>query len=137
MSKKAKKESETPTKETVRHYMTNMLLADYVQYQNRCTYRESMWPAVHLRQKLLKHLYLSPSFQFEALPFEGKTPATVVLLLSSPEEDILLKACEAIHLFAEKGRPTVSRYSLLAVHTYTFIPDVLFTNIPAIEKQKS
>ncbi|XP_067342059.1 armadillo repeat-containing protein 3 isoform X2 [Channa argus] len=40
---------------------------------------------------------------FEALPVVGKTPATVVLLLSSPEEDILIKACEAIHTFAEKG----------------------------------
>ncbi|XP_049912513.1 armadillo repeat-containing protein 3 isoform X2 [Epinephelus moara] len=40
---------------------------------------------------------------FEPLPVEGKTPATVVLLLSSPEEDILVKACEAIHTFAEKG----------------------------------
>ncbi|XP_042366739.1 armadillo repeat-containing protein 3 [Plectropomus leopardus] len=40
---------------------------------------------------------------FEPLPVEGKTPATVVLLLSSPEEDILFKACEAIHTFAEKG----------------------------------
>ncbi|XP_059182856.1 armadillo repeat-containing protein 3 [Centropristis striata] len=40
---------------------------------------------------------------FEPLPVEGKTPATVVLLLSSPEEDILIKACEAIHTFAEKG----------------------------------
>ncbi|KAK2859369.1 hypothetical protein Q5P01_003989 [Channa striata] len=40
---------------------------------------------------------------FEALPVVGKTPATVVLLLSSPEEDILIKACEAIHAFADKG----------------------------------
>ncbi|XP_068565875.1 armadillo repeat-containing protein 3 isoform X2 [Cebidichthys violaceus] len=40
---------------------------------------------------------------FEPLPFEGKTPATIVLLLSSPEEDILVKACEAIHIFAERG----------------------------------
>ncbi|XP_070784492.1 armadillo repeat-containing protein 3 [Enoplosus armatus] len=40
---------------------------------------------------------------FEPLPVEGRTPATVVLLLSSPEEDILAKACEAIHTFAEKG----------------------------------
>ncbi|XP_073344887.1 armadillo repeat-containing protein 3 [Pagrus major] len=40
---------------------------------------------------------------FEPLPVEGKNPATVVLLLSSPEEDILVKACEAIHTFAEKG----------------------------------
>uniref|UniRef100_A0A8D3DAS5 Armadillo repeat containing 3 n=1 Tax=Scophthalmus maximus TaxID=52904 RepID=A0A8D3DAS5_SCOMX len=37
------------------------------------------------------------------VPVEGKTPATVVLLLSSPEEDILIKASEAIHTFAEKG----------------------------------
>ncbi|XP_060950018.1 armadillo repeat-containing protein 3 [Limanda limanda] len=41
--------------------------------------------------------------KFEALPFEGKTPQTVVLLLSSPEEDILIKASETIYVFAEKG----------------------------------
>ncbi|KAM9333532.1 armadillo repeat-containing protein 3-like [Pholidichthys leucotaenia] len=40
---------------------------------------------------------------FEPLPLESKTPATAVLLLSSPEEDILVKACEAVHTFAEKG----------------------------------
>ncbi|XP_028424854.1 armadillo repeat-containing protein 3 isoform X2 [Perca flavescens] len=43
------------------------------------------------------------TLQFEPLPVEAKTPATVVLLLSCPEEDILVKACEAIHKFAEKG----------------------------------
>ncbi|KAF1372810.1 hypothetical protein PFLUV_G00253730 [Perca fluviatilis] len=42
------------------------------------------------------------TLQFEPLPVEAKTPATVVLLLSCPEEDILVKACEAIHKFAEK-----------------------------------
>uniref|UniRef100_A0AAX7UD35 Armadillo repeat containing 3 n=1 Tax=Astatotilapia calliptera TaxID=8154 RepID=A0AAX7UD35_ASTCA len=40
---------------------------------------------------------------FEPLPLESKAPATVVLLLNSPEEDILIKACEAIQTFAEKG----------------------------------
>uniref|UniRef100_A0A7N6AKN1 Armadillo repeat containing 3 n=1 Tax=Anabas testudineus TaxID=64144 RepID=A0A7N6AKN1_ANATE len=50
---------------------------------------------------------------FEALPVVGKTPATVVLLLSSPEEDILIKACEAIHTFAEKGDE--SKVSLLGL----------------------
>ncbi|XP_047205192.1 armadillo repeat-containing protein 3 isoform X2 [Girardinichthys multiradiatus] len=40
---------------------------------------------------------------FEPLSLESKTPATVVLLLNSHEEDILVKACEAIHKFAEKG----------------------------------
>lgn len=46
---------------------------------------------------------ISLSPQFEPLPVEGKTPETVVLLLSSQEEDILVKACEAIYTFAEKG----------------------------------
>ncbi|XP_054893466.1 armadillo repeat-containing protein 3-like isoform X2 [Poeciliopsis prolifica] len=37
------------------------------------------------------------------LSLESKVPATVVLLLSSQEEDILVKASEAIRKFAEKG----------------------------------
>uniref|UniRef100_A0AAQ5YWM1 EDR1/CTR1/ARMC3-like peptidase-like domain-containing protein n=1 Tax=Amphiprion ocellaris TaxID=80972 RepID=A0AAQ5YWM1_AMPOC len=40
---------------------------------------------------------------FEQVAVESKTPATVVLLLNSPEEDILVKACEAVYTFAEKG----------------------------------
>ncbi|XP_061522376.1 armadillo repeat-containing protein 3-like [Phycodurus eques] len=32
-----------------------------------------------------------------------KTPATAVLLLSAPEEDVLIKACQAIYEFAEEG----------------------------------
>ncbi|KAG5851068.1 hypothetical protein ANANG_G00089090 [Anguilla anguilla] len=40
---------------------------------------------------------------FDPLPIESKKPATVVLMLSSPEEDILAKACEAIYKYAEKG----------------------------------
>ncbi|KAM4606580.1 armadillo repeat-containing protein 3 [Polymixia lowei] len=40
---------------------------------------------------------------FEPLPIESKKPATVVLMLSSPEEDVLVKASEAIYKFAEKG----------------------------------
>ncbi|KAM6900539.1 armadillo repeat-containing protein 3 [Xenentodon cancila] len=40
---------------------------------------------------------------FEPLPVESKNPATVVLLLQSPEEDILVKACEAIFIYAKKG----------------------------------
>uniref|UniRef100_A0A8C5EJR4 EDR1/CTR1/ARMC3-like peptidase-like domain-containing protein n=1 Tax=Gouania willdenowi TaxID=441366 RepID=A0A8C5EJR4_GOUWI len=40
---------------------------------------------------------------FDPLPVETKAPATVVLLLNSQEEDVLVKACEAIYTFAEKG----------------------------------
>ncbi|XP_061593151.1 armadillo repeat-containing protein 3-like [Cololabis saira] len=48
---------------------------------------------------------------FQPLPVECKNPATVVLLLKSPEEDILVKACEAIYAYAEKGDE--NRVSLL------------------------
>uniref|UniRef100_A0A3Q2XU65 Armadillo repeat containing 3 n=1 Tax=Hippocampus comes TaxID=109280 RepID=A0A3Q2XU65_HIPCM len=41
--------------------------------------------------------------QIEARRVAFKTPATAVLLLKSPEEDILIKACEAIYEFAEEG----------------------------------
>lgn len=49
-------------------------------------------------------LSFSVGTQFEPLSLESKAPATVVLLLSSQEEDILVKATEAIQKFAEKGR---------------------------------
>lgn len=34
---------------------------------------------------------------------ESKKAATVVLMLSSPEEEVLSKACEALYKFAAKG----------------------------------
>uniref|UniRef100_A0A2K5HJA4 Armadillo repeat containing 3 n=1 Tax=Colobus angolensis palliatus TaxID=336983 RepID=A0A2K5HJA4_COLAP len=40
---------------------------------------------------------------FDPLMIESKKAATVVLMLRSPEEDILAKACEAIYKFALKG----------------------------------
>ncbi|XP_074549602.1 armadillo repeat-containing protein 3 isoform X2 [Halichoeres trimaculatus] len=50
-----------------------------------------------------KEIESPPKDTFEPVLVEGKTPETIVLLLSSTEEDILVKACEAIHTFAEKG----------------------------------
>ncbi|XP_037366603.1 armadillo repeat-containing protein 3 [Talpa occidentalis] len=40
---------------------------------------------------------------FDPLTIESKNVATVVLMLNSPEEEILAKACEAIYRFALKG----------------------------------
>ncbi|XP_037366627.1 armadillo repeat-containing protein 3-like [Talpa occidentalis] len=40
---------------------------------------------------------------FDPLIIESKNLATVVLMLNSPEEEILAKACEAIYRFALKG----------------------------------
>ncbi|XP_056155755.1 armadillo repeat-containing protein 3 [Lampris incognitus] len=48
---------------------------------------------------------------FESLLIKSKTPATSVLMLKSPEEEVLVKACEAIYKFAEKGDE--NRVSLL------------------------
>lgn len=62
----------------------------------------------------------SSHLQFEPLSVEGKTPATAVLLLGSPEEDILVKACEAIHTFADKGEAGLPLLTLI-YHLYTII----------------
>uniref|UniRef100_A0A8C8BIZ9 Armadillo repeat containing 3 n=1 Tax=Otus sunia TaxID=257818 RepID=A0A8C8BIZ9_9STRI len=40
---------------------------------------------------------------FDPLLIESKTAATVVLMLSSPEEEVLTKACDALYKFASKG----------------------------------
>uniref|UniRef100_A0AAY4EZP8 EDR1/CTR1/ARMC3-like peptidase-like domain-containing protein n=1 Tax=Denticeps clupeoides TaxID=299321 RepID=A0AAY4EZP8_9TELE len=50
---------------------------------------------------------------FDSLSIETKQAATVVLMLNSPEEEVLLKASEAILRFAEKG--DVNRSSLLSL----------------------
>uniref|UniRef100_A0A8C6RNJ7 Armadillo repeat containing 3 n=1 Tax=Nannospalax galili TaxID=1026970 RepID=A0A8C6RNJ7_NANGA len=49
----------------------------------------------------IKHTLWPPPF--EPLTIESKKAATVVLMLNSPEEEILAKACEAIYKFALKG----------------------------------
>ncbi|KAG2458058.1 ARMC3 protein, partial [Polypterus senegalus] len=43
------------------------------------------------------------SLEFEPLLIESKNAATVVLMLQSPELEVILKACEAIYRYAEKG----------------------------------
>ncbi|NWT56121.1 ARMC3 protein, partial [Erythrocercus mccallii] len=43
-----------------------------------------------------------PKDVFDPLLIESKTPATVVLMLSSPENEVLAKACDALYKFASK-----------------------------------
>uniref|UniRef100_A0A3B3BV18 Armadillo repeat containing 3 n=1 Tax=Oryzias melastigma TaxID=30732 RepID=A0A3B3BV18_ORYME len=52
---------------------------------------------------VVKCLILSLLCQFGFISIESKSPETAVLLLNSPEEDVIVKACEAIFTFAEKG----------------------------------
>lgn len=112
MGKKVKKESETPCKETVRL----MKAFSYVLCEKACVsdiilcpLKQKQTPTVfktyftYHGQDYKAFICLSLLKQFEAVHVVGKTPATVVLLLSSPEEDILIKACEAVYTFAEKG----------------------------------
>ncbi|XP_029444566.1 armadillo repeat-containing protein 3 isoform X2 [Rhinatrema bivittatum] len=54
-------------------------------------------------KKNKKDLEVPPKDVFDPLIIESKNAATVVLMLNSPEEDILAKACDAIYRFAEKG----------------------------------
>ncbi|XP_043546376.1 armadillo repeat-containing protein 3 isoform X1 [Chiloscyllium plagiosum] len=54
-------------------------------------------------KKQKKEVEASPKDAFNSLIIESKNVQTVVLMLDSPEDEILLKACEAIYKFAEKG----------------------------------
>ncbi|XP_021049263.1 armadillo repeat-containing protein 3 isoform X3 [Mus pahari] len=54
-------------------------------------------------KKIKKEVEPPPKDVFDPLTTEIKKAATVVLMLKSPEEDILAKACEAIYKFALKG----------------------------------
>ncbi|XP_058388548.1 armadillo repeat-containing protein 3 [Diceros bicornis minor] len=54
-------------------------------------------------KKIKKEAEPPPKDVFDPLTIESKKAATVVLMLNSPEEDILAKACEAIYRFALKG----------------------------------
>ncbi|XP_072544871.1 armadillo repeat-containing protein 3 isoform X2 [Salminus brasiliensis] len=64
-------------------------------------------------KKVKKEAEPPPKDAFDPLSIESKKAATVVLMLDSPEEEVLAKACEAIHRFAEKGDE--NRSSLLAL----------------------
>ena len=46
--------------------------------------------------------HLSVLFQFDKLLIESTQAATITLLLDSPEDDVVNKACSAIFRFAEK-----------------------------------
>ncbi|NWR10737.1 ARMC3 protein, partial [Paradoxornis webbianus] len=53
--------------------------------------------------KKVKKEQSPPKDVFDPLLIESKTPATVVLMLSSPENEVLAKACDALYKFASKG----------------------------------
>ncbi|XP_053323115.1 armadillo repeat-containing protein 3 [Spea bombifrons] len=54
-------------------------------------------------KKIKKEVEPPPKDVFDPLPIESKKVATAVLMLQSPEEDILAKSCEALYKFAQKG----------------------------------
>ncbi|XP_053083829.1 armadillo repeat-containing protein 3 isoform X2 [Pangasianodon hypophthalmus] len=64
-------------------------------------------------KKIKKEAEPQPKHEFEPLPIESKSAATVILMLQSPEEEVLVKALEAIRRFAENGDENKS--SLMAL----------------------
>ncbi|KAK1172066.1 armadillo repeat-containing protein 3 isoform X1 [Acipenser oxyrinchus oxyrinchus] len=54
-------------------------------------------------KKVKKEAEPHPKDVFDPVPIGSKNPATVVLMLHSPEQEVLVKACEAMYKFAEKG----------------------------------
>ncbi|NXU57772.1 ARMC3 protein, partial [Turnix velox] len=76
-----------------------------------------------MSKKVKKEVEPPPKDVFDPLLVESKTAATVVLLLSSPEEEVLAKACDALYKFASKGDENkVTIFGLGAVeHLYKLI----------------
>nr|XP_056713653.1 armadillo repeat-containing protein 3 isoform X2 [Euleptes europaea] len=54
-------------------------------------------------KKIKKEVEPPPKDVFDPLSVESKKAATVVLMLSSPEEEVVSKACESLYKFATKG----------------------------------
>ncbi|KAM4705175.1 armadillo repeat-containing protein 3 [Rhinophrynus dorsalis] len=54
-------------------------------------------------KKIKKEVEPPPKDVFDPLAIESKNAATAVLMLQSPEEDVLAKACDALYRFAQKG----------------------------------
>ncbi|KAM8967726.1 armadillo repeat-containing protein 3 isoform 2-T2 [Pelodytes ibericus] len=54
-------------------------------------------------KKIKKEVEPPPKDVFDPLPIESKKAATVVLMLQSPEEDVLAKSCDALYRYAQKG----------------------------------
>ncbi|KAE8596019.1 hypothetical protein XENTR_v10015941 [Xenopus tropicalis] len=54
-------------------------------------------------KKIKKEVEPPPKDVFDPLPIESKKAATAVLMLQSPEEEILAKSCDALYKFAKKG----------------------------------
>merc|ERR1712150_42776 len=57
---------------------------------------------ITMGKKIKKDEKGPPDDVFDTLLVESRQAATVVLMLESPEEDVLSKACEAIYKFVEK-----------------------------------
>ncbi|KAM9308562.1 armadillo repeat-containing protein 3 [Gastrophryne carolinensis] len=54
-------------------------------------------------KKVKKEVEPPPKDVFDPLAIESKKAETAVLMLQSPEEEILAKACDALYKFAQKG----------------------------------
>ncbi|KAM9387516.1 armadillo repeat-containing protein 3 [Phaethornis superciliosus] len=76
-----------------------------------------------MSKKVKKEVEPPPKDVLDPLLIESKTAATVVLMLSSPEEEVLAKACEALYKFVSKGDENkVTLHGLGAVeHLYKLI----------------
>ncbi|KAG8443256.1 hypothetical protein GDO86_011890 [Hymenochirus boettgeri] len=64
-------------------------------------------------KKVKKEIEPPPKDVFDPLPIESKKAATAVLMLQSPEEEILAKSCDALYKFAKKGEE--NKLSLLGL----------------------
>ncbi|NXI46968.1 ARMC3 protein, partial [Galbula dea] len=69
---------------------------------------------------------------FDPLLIESKAAATAVLMLSSPEEEVLAKACDALYKFASKGDE--NKVTLLGLGALEHLNRLLSHGNPAVRR---
>ncbi|NXD81752.1 ARMC3 protein, partial [Halcyon senegalensis] len=69
---------------------------------------------------------------FDPLLIESKTAATVVLMLSSPEEEVLAKACDSLYKFASKGDE--NKVTLLSLGAVERLYKLISHEVPIVRR---
>ena len=66
-----------------------------------------------------------PDDVFDPLLVESRQAKTVVLMLESPEEEVLTKACEAIYKFVDKSKHFQSIFEFVKI-LHRFSPSIIW-----------
>jgi len=97
----------------------------------KCFCRLIHWSVAVIKFKhLIWHIWCVCWLQFDPLLVESRQAGTCVLMLDSSEEDVVIKAAEAIYKFVEKCKLSLMTFygwdAWMFIHSQSFIHSYLF-----------